>query len=68
MYASLDMHHLVRERNNRLLGEVRAGRLRGRLRAHRGSRSAARWVARLLSSRREFGAPRWIGEETAEKA
>ena len=68
MFTSLDTE-LVRERNERLLREVLAERFWRRLRADRGRRSGAWWIARLLPPRRgsepPTGTPRWIGEETA---
>ena len=69
MYTSLDMDHLIRQRNERLLREVRAERL-GSL-VQRGPHPGVRWLATLL--RRgpgpPTGTPRWIGERVAaEKA
>ena len=53
MYTSLDMDHLIRQRNERLLREVRAERLGSR--ARRGTRPGVRWLATLL--RRGSGPP-----------
>ena len=64
MYTSLEMDHLIRQRNGQLLREVRAERFRRR--AQRGPRFGTRWVAALL--RRGSGTPAWIGEGVAEKA
>ena len=68
MYTSLEMDHLIRQRNERLLREVRAERLRSR--TVRGPRSRVRWVAKLLRRGPEptTGTPRWIGERAAEEA
>ena len=65
MYTSLDMNHLIRQRNEQLLREVRAERM-GR-RTERGPRSGVRWIAKLLrrGSEPPTGTPRWIGERAA---
>ena len=53
-FTSLDLD-LINERNTQLLHDVRAERLRGRLRAHRGTRSGAGRIARPVETRRIFG-------------
>jgi hypothetical protein len=68
--TSLDLD-LIDERNAQLLHDVRAERLRGRLRAYRGSRSGAGRIARLVETRRMFGllaGTRWRIDEVAREA
>jgi len=68
--TSLDLD-LIDERNAQLLHDVRAERLRGRLRAHRGTRSGAGRIAGLVETRRMFGllaGTRWRIDEVAREA
>jgi hypothetical protein len=51
--TSLDLH-LINESNTQLLHDVRAERSRGRLRTHRGTRSGASRIARLVETRRRI--------------
>jgi len=68
-FTSLDLG-LVNERNTLVLHDVRAERLRGQLRTHRGTHSGAGWIAGLLETRQMFGllagTRRRIGEEARE--
>lgn len=69
-FTSLDLD-LIRERNARLMRDVRAERLQGRLRTGRGTRSGVRRMANLFEPRRMFGllagTRQRIGEEAAEE-
>ena len=53
-FTSLDLD-LINERNTQLLHDMRAERLRGRLRTHRGTHSGAGRIAGLVEARRMFG-------------
>ena len=59
---------LINERNTQLLHDVRAERLRGRLRAHRGTRSGAGRIARPVETRRIFGLLAKIRQRIGEVA